>query len=67
MGLNFMKIKALKRKLIEARNKGDYSGLGKIEAGYMRLSIENDKNALRLLQGKGFIVEKPMFVFWVKV
>jgi len=66
-GLDFMQIQALKRKLIEARNKGDYSGLGKIEAGYMRLSIENDKNALRLLQGKGFIVEKPMFVFWVKV
>ena len=66
VGMDFMQIQEMKRRLIEAKNKGDYSGLGKIEAGYIRLSIENDKNTLRLLQGKGFVVEKPAFVFWVK-
>lgn len=66
-GLDFARIQDVKRQLIDARNSGDYSGLGKVENGYMRLSIENDKNMLRFLPGKGLVMEKPRFTFWVKV
>ena len=65
--IDFKKIQELKRKLIDAKNKGDYSGIGKVENGYIPLSIENDKKAFLLKPGKGIEIEKRDFVFILKV
>src|SRR3989338_1012370 len=63
---DFNNIKELKRKILDARSTGDYTGLGKVEEGYISFRIENDKSGLEFNMGRGFGVKKLVFQFAIR-
>lgn len=65
--LDFKELQDLKRKLLEAKQTGDYTGIVEGEISeYIDFSIENDKKVLTF-ENNGLIAKEPVFKFAVKV
>jgi len=64
---DFNKMQELKRKLLEAKQTGNYNGIVEGEVGeYIDFSIENDKKVLAF-ENSRLIAKEPIFKFAIKV